>query len=69
MRNHRIVFGMLALLVASVCSAPAQATGRGKGVNFPVSCSATAQQAFNEALRGTAFVLVRPGGQGIPRDR
>jgi len=50
MRNHRIVFGMLALLVGSVCSAPADATGRGKGVNFPVSCSAAAQQAFNEAL-------------------
>ena len=31
-------------------AAPAQATGRGKGVNFPVSCSAGAQQAFNEAL-------------------
>jgi hypothetical protein len=50
MRNHRIVFGVLALLVASVCSAPTQATDRGKGVNFPVSCSATAQQAFNDAL-------------------
>jgi hypothetical protein len=50
MRNHRIVLGMLALLVAGVCSAPAEATGRGKGVNFPVSCSASAQQAFNEAL-------------------
>ena len=50
MRNHRIVFGMLALLVGSVCSAPADATGRGKGVNFPVSCSAAAQQEFNEAL-------------------
>jgi len=50
MRNHRIVLGVLALLAASVCAAPAQATGRGKGVNFPVSCSAGAQQAFNEAL-------------------
>ena len=50
MRNHRIVLGVLALLAASVWAAPAQATGRGKGVNFPVSCSAGAQQAFNEAL-------------------
>ena len=50
MRNHRIALGMLALLLATVCSAPAEATGRGKGVNFPVSCSAAAQQAFNEAL-------------------
>jgi hypothetical protein len=50
MRNHRIALAMLALLVASVCSAPAQATDRGKGVNFPVSCSAGAQAAFNDAL-------------------
>jgi hypothetical protein len=50
MRNHRIVFGVLALLAAGVCSAPTQATDRGKGVNFPVSCSASAQQVFNEAL-------------------
>jgi hypothetical protein len=51
MRSCRIVPALLALLVAGVLwPGGAEATERGKDVNFPVSCSAPMQQEFNAAL-------------------
>jgi hypothetical protein len=51
MRSCRIVAAILSLLVAGIgWLRPAEATERGKDVNFPVSCSAPMQQEFNAAL-------------------
>src|SRR3981189_3145589 len=49
MRARRAVVASV-LMLLGVGFADAAATGRGKGVSFPVSCSPAAQQSFNDAL-------------------
>ncbi len=49
MRAQRAILAGL-LLLSAAGEAQATAPGRGKGVQFPISCSATAQESFNDAL-------------------